>query len=142
MALTILTQIIGCIGSALSFDIDSWGISIFAVLAIWRFILGVGCGGVYPLAAIMASSSTKKEKDRGQSVALVFSMQGVGYLIPPVLCLLLVALLGDSNGLVWRLMLGFGLIPGVALMYLRRKYRKLSNEGERVGVLYMDVSRF
>ena len=106
MVLTILTQIIGCLGSAMSFEIEGSNISIFAILAIWRFILGVGCGGVYPLAANMASSSAKKEKDRGQSVALVFSMQGVGYLIPPVLCLLLVAVLGDGNGLVWRLMLG------------------------------------
>ena len=75
MAATITTQLIGSLGSALSFEVPGT-ISIFTVLTIWRFILGVGCGGVYPLAANMASSSTKNAKDRGQSVALVFSMQG------------------------------------------------------------------
>ncbi|GMH60139.1 hypothetical protein TL16_g02983, partial [Triparma laevis f. inornata] len=119
MAATITTQLIG---SALSFEVPN-SISIFTVLTVWRFVLGVGCGGVYPLAASMASSSTKNEKDRGQSVALVFSMQGVGYLIPPLLCLLLGAIFGASNTMIWRLLLGFGFLPAFYLMYLRRKYK-------------------
>lgn len=40
-------MIVGSIGSALCFQNDTF--SIYQQMAIWRFILGVGCGGEYPL---------------------------------------------------------------------------------------------
>ena len=42
---------------------------------ICRFILGIGVGGVYPLAATVAAESSGKN-NRGKQVSFVFSMQG------------------------------------------------------------------
>jgi PHS family inorganic phosphate transporter-like MFS transporter len=118
MALTISTQVVGCIGSAAAFQTSASVSSVFYFLAAFRFVLGIGCGGVYPLAANMASK-TQKKKDRGQSVALVFSMQGIGYIFAPILALLFIRLFGEDSPVVWRLLLGFGAIPGLWLLYLR-----------------------
>lgn len=44
-------------------------------LAFWRFLLGIGCGGIYPLTAtIMAEYSSKFS--RGTYLSLVFLSQG------------------------------------------------------------------
>ena len=48
---------------------------------------------------------------------------GVGYLAPPLLCLLLGAIFGADNTMIWRLLLGFGFLPALYLMWLRRKYK-------------------
>jgi MFS family permease len=122
MALTILTQISGCVGSAFVFDHPL--VSIFTLLSVCRFVLGVGCGGVYPLAAIMASQSSAGKSDGGKSVARVFSMQGVGYISVPLLALLLIAFFGDDSDVLWRVLLGFGAVPGLFLMYLRLRWQE------------------
>lgn len=44
---TTACMIIGSIGSALCFQNDTF--TIYQQMAMWRFILGVGCGGEYPL---------------------------------------------------------------------------------------------
>lgn len=49
----------------------------FVWLSLTRFILGVGVGGVYPLAATVAAESSKNNKERGKQVSLVFSTQGI-----------------------------------------------------------------
>ena len=65
---------------------------IFVWLAVTRFLLGVGVGGVYPLAATVAAESSTDNANRGKQVSLVFSTQGLGFLVCPLLALLLVAL--------------------------------------------------
>jgi len=68
------------VGSIASSAVDSLGaMTIYDVLFITRFFLGVGIGGEYPLAASIASESAeanKQEKHRGMQVSAVFSMQG------------------------------------------------------------------
>ncbi len=94
------------------------------LLQVWRLLLGVGCGGVYPLAASIAAESSSAKEDRGKLVALTFSMQGVGYLAVSLVALILVWLLGEESDIAWRLLLGFGCIPGLALICFRVHRRK------------------
>ena len=69
---------IGSFGSALSFDTPNF--SVYSQISCWRFILGAGVGGEYPLAATVTSESSSAAR-RGSLMAGVFSMQGVGSLL-------------------------------------------------------------
>lgn len=61
-------------------------------LTFTRFILGVGVGGVYPLAATIAAESSTNNKTRGRQVSLVFSTQGIGFLLCPIVVMILATL--------------------------------------------------
>ena len=123
MAACLCLQVVGALGSALSF---SHRMDI--ALAVWRFLLGIGCGGVYPLSATLtAESSLKSQGEMSQkSVALTFAMQGVGYMVVPAIAWGLIRLVPST--VAWRLLLGFGSVPGVVITVLRirqqRHYRR------------------
>jgi len=53
------------------------GVSIVGVLIAWRFILGVGVGGDYPLSAVIASEFAST-RSRGRLMTAVFTAQGWG----------------------------------------------------------------
>ncbi|MGH3398982.1 MAG: MFS transporter, partial [Streptosporangiaceae bacterium] len=89
------------------------------VLVIARIILGIGIGGDYPVSATIMSEYSGK-KSRGRMVGLVFAMQGAGLLVGPLLASGLLAS-GLADDTVWRVLLGFGAIPGLAVFYLRRQ---------------------
>lgn len=94
-------------------------LSVFGTLAICRFILGVGIGGEYPLSATISAESAVTAT-RGRNTAAVFSMQGFGMLLAPVLGYVLVSTMGTDNlDLVWRLLLAFGAVPGLVMFYWR-----------------------
>ena len=107
----------GCVG--LLFDPTQTYLTIYHMLAICRFLLGVGCGGVYPLAATITAESSSPHENRGKLVALTFSMQGVGYLAVSMTAYALVWILGEESDLAWRLLLGFGCVPGLGLILIR-----------------------
>ncbi len=90
----------------------------FGWLLAFRFILGFGIGGDYPMSAVLMSEYSNAKK-RGSLVSLVFGMQGVGLVVGPVVALTLQAA-GISHDLIWRLMLGLGALPPLAVLYLRR----------------------
>jgi MFS family permease len=104
-------MVIAAVGSALAPDL--------AVLVAFRFLLGFGVGGDYPVSAVLMSEYAGS-KDRGRQVGLVFSTQAIGLIIGPLLAL---ALLGGGAGApaTWRLLLGLGAIPAAAAVWLRRK---------------------
>ena len=104
----------GAIASALSPSL-AW-------LVVFRFILGLGIGGDYPVSATIMSEYAGK-KIRGRMVALVFGMQGAGLVVGPLLAAALLAT-GMDHNLVWRLLLGFGAIPGLSVFYMRRRLRE------------------
>ena len=91
----------------------------FWILLICRAILGIGIGGDYPVSATIMSEYSGKQS-RGKMVGLVFAMQGAGLLFGPLLASGLLAS-GLSDDIVWRVLLGFGAIPGMAVFYLRRQ---------------------
>ena len=101
--------IAGALGSALAPS--------YWVLIGFRFVLGFGVGGDYPVSAVMVSEYANR-KDRGKLVGMVFGTQALGLIIGPLIALaLLGAGLGDDT--VWRILLGLGALPAAAVIYLR-----------------------
>jgi MFS family permease len=91
----------------------------YTFLLICRIILGIGIGGDYPVSATIMSEYSGKQS-RGRMVGLVFAMQGLGLIVGPLIASIFLAS-GVSNDLTWRLLLGLGAIPGLAVFYLRRQ---------------------
>lgn len=87
-------------------------------LVIFRFILGVGIGGDYPVSATIMSEYAGT-KVRGMLVSLVFSMQGVGLIVGPLVAMALLAA-GVSHDLAWRVMLALGAVPALSVYWMRR----------------------
>jgi PHS family inorganic phosphate transporter-like MFS transporter len=122
MRLTMLLSILGAFTSAFAVPISSEDASVFSFLLFTRLILGIGVGGVYPLAATLSAESSSEGK-RGRSVALVFSMQGIGNVLVPVVGLVLFKIFGTPDepaigampGMSWRVLLGIGALPGLLL---------------------------
>ncbi len=86
-------------------------------LITFRFIMGLGIGGDYPVSAVLMSEYANT-KDRGKLVSLVFSMQAVGLVTGPVVAMTLLAA-GIPGDWAWRIMLGLGAIPAMAVIVMR-----------------------
>ena len=98
---------IGCFGSACSIDTPT--LTVYGQIATWRFFLGAGVGGEYPLAATVTSESSSASR-RGSLMASVFAMQGVGAMVS-VLVVIICLSLDFSSGFTWRFSLAFGAVP-------------------------------
>ena len=59
-------------------------------LCFWRFLLGVGVGGDYPLSATIMSEYSSTIS-RGAYIGSVFAMQGIGYLFAAVITAIVTA---------------------------------------------------
>lgn len=85
-------------------------------LAAARFILGVGIGGEYPLAATVAAETTAGQSEALTRAAMVFSMQGVGMLLSCAVVVIPLALHVDLE-VIWRGALGLGaVIPACVVL--------------------------
>jgi MFS transporter, PHS family, inorganic phosphate transporter len=91
----------------------------YVFLIVCRVILGIGIGGDYPVSATIMSEYSGKQS-RGRMVGLVFAMQGAGLIVGPLIASILLAS-GMSGNVTWRILLGLGAIPGLAVFYLRRQ---------------------
>src|SRR6201996_9249400 len=91
-------------------------------LVIFRCVLGIGIGGDYPVSATIMSEYAGS-KTRGRMVGLVFAMQAAGLIFGPLFAVLLLSV-GIKDDTVWRILLGFGAVPGLAVFYLRRQIRE------------------
>ena len=107
--LVAVIMIAGALGSALSGS--------FWVLIGFRFLLGFGVGGDYPVSAVMVSEYANR-KDRGKLVGMVFGTQALGLIIGPLIALALLGS-GASNDVTWRVLLALGAVPAAAVIYLR-----------------------
>ncbi len=112
---TLSLMAIGAVGSALSVPLG--GLSTITVLILWRFVLGVGVGGDYPLSATIMSEYSNVQS-RGRLVASVFAMQGFGLLAGAGASLGVVYLVPNLD-LAWRVILGLGALPAVLTIYYR-----------------------
>src|SRR4051794_31248076 len=104
-------MVVGALGSAFAPS--------FVVLVLFRFLLGFGVGGDYPVSAVLMSEYANR-KDRGRLVAMVFATQALGLVVGPLVALSLLGA-GMSDGIVWRVMLGLGAVPAAAVVYLRAR---------------------
>jgi MFS transporter, PHS family, inorganic phosphate transporter len=109
--LVAVIMVVGALGSALSPG--------YWVLIAFRFVLGFGVGGDYPVSAVLMSEYANRE-DRGRLVGMVFSTQALGLIVGPLVALGLLGA-GVGNDLAWRIMLGLGAVWAATVVYLRSK---------------------
>lgn len=127
LQLVMALQVVASIGGAL-LSSHMRRESFFVCLAIFRFLLGVGAGGVYPLAAVLSAENGKhqqrryespaSEEDKVRRVVLTFSMQGLGFITVPLLSSMLLCMTSNLDA-IWRLILAYGSVPGLVLMGAR-----------------------
>jgi PHS family inorganic phosphate transporter-like MFS transporter len=88
----------------------------------FRFILGIGIGGDYPVSATIMSEYAGKAH-RGMLVTLVFAMQAAGLIVGPLMAagLLLTSL---SHDIIWRILVAFGALPALAVYGARRHLKE------------------
>jgi MFS family permease len=110
----VLVLVLGALASALSPG--------FVFLIVSRIILGIGIGGDYPVSATIMSEYSGKAS-RGRMIGLVFAMQGAGLVLGPLIASALLAS-GLATDTTWRILLAIGVIPGLAVFYLRRRIRE------------------
>ncbi|KAI9439863.1 phosphate permease [Lactarius indigo] len=79
-------------------------VHIVGVITLWRFIMGVGIGGDYPLSAVIASEFAST-RSRGRLMTAVFASQGLG--------------VSWCHHYCWRILIGAGCVPGVIALYFR-----------------------
>ncbi|KAI9117839.1 hypothetical protein K1719_011254 [Acacia pycnantha] len=133
--ITLMLMVICSIGSGLSLGSNTK--SVMATLCFFRFWLGFGIGGDYPLSATIMSEYSNK-KTRGAFIAAVFAMQGFGILAGGTVAIILSTIFKatfpapsyETNPVlstvpefdyVWRLILMFGAVPAILTYYWRMK---------------------
>ena len=104
-------MVVGSLGSALAPG--------YWVLIAFRFLLGFGVGGDYPVSAVMMSEYANR-KDRGKLVGMVFATQALGLIVGPLIALALLGA-GLSDNMAWRVMLGLGALPAAGVVYVRTR---------------------
>ncbi|ONL93412.1 phosphate transporter protein10 [Zea mays] len=133
--MTLLTMVVCSVASGLSFGRSP--ACVMATLCFFRFWLGFGIGGDYPLSATIMSEYANK-RTRGAFVAAVFAMQGFGILAGGAVAIGVTALFRSrfpappydvdpaastpaEADLVWRIILMFGAVPAALTFYSRMK---------------------
>ncbi|MQM12110.1 hypothetical protein Taro_045022 [Colocasia esculenta] len=133
--ITLLLMVICSIASGLSFGHTAKGTVI--TLCFFRFWLGFGIGGDYPLSATIMSEYANK-RTRGTFIAAVFAMQGFGILAGGIVAIIVSAGFKSkypapsyiSNPVgstvpqadyIWRIVLMVGALPAVLTYYWRMK---------------------
>ncbi len=93
------------------------GLNIWQQLMFFRFLMGVGIGGEYPMASTVTSEGSRPE-DRGRNLAAVFSMQGVGRVLCAIVLVFSAYVIPDPNW-QWRFSVLFGAVPMLACLRFR-----------------------
>lgn len=115
------------LGRRLVFKIDLSLFVVFALLSalapnlfllfVFRFLLGVGVGADYPISSSYVAEIAPG-RSRSRLLVGAFSFQAVGQLMGVVVGLLVLKLHPEPDA--WRYMLGFGVIPALIIVVLRR----------------------
>ncbi|KAF8022430.1 hypothetical protein BT93_F0073 [Corymbia citriodora subsp. variegata] len=120
--ITLMLMMVSSIGCGLSMGTTQG--RVLATLGFFRFLLGVGIGGDYPLSATIMSEFANKRK-RGAFIAAVFSMQGIGILAGSVVTMVVCKIFGridpstNEADIAWRLILMLGVVPTALTYYWR-----------------------
>lgn len=84
----------------------------FAVLAVFRFFIGLGLGGELPVASTLVSESVPA-KDRGRVVVLLESFWAGGWLLAALVAYYVIPVFG------WQAAMLIGAVPALYAVYLR-----------------------
>jgi PHS family inorganic phosphate transporter-like MFS transporter len=107
---------IASIGSACAGEF--LGMRMYTVLILWRFILGLGIGGEYPLAASFAAESTDTATS-AYGLAATFAGMGAGQLLAPSIMMLMAGPLGITGSRLWRYAFAFGAVLALMVAVIR-----------------------
>ncbi|XP_073282648.1 probable inorganic phosphate transporter 1-3 [Primulina huaijiensis] len=135
--LTLVLMIVCSLASGLSFGDSPQGVCVMATLCFFRFWLGFGIGGDYPLSATIMSEYANK-RTRGAFIAAVFAMQGFGILTSGIVALIVSSAFDrayraptyeelasastvSQADYIWRIILMFGAVPAALTFYWRMK---------------------
>ncbi|XP_052309199.1 inorganic phosphate transporter 1-4 isoform X3 [Populus trichocarpa] len=133
--MTLMLMVICSIASGLSFSRDAK--AVISTLCFFRFWLGFGIGGDYPLSATIMSEYANK-KTRGAFIAAVFAMQGFGILAGGIFAIIIssafkagfdapsyevdaLASTVPQADYVWRIIVMVGALPAALTYYWRMK---------------------
>nr|ACY74618.1 phosphate transporter1-7 [Glycine max] len=133
--MTLMLMVICSIGSGLSFGHSAK--SVIATLCFFRFWLGFGIGGDYPLSATIMSEYSNK-KTRGAFIAAVFAMQGFGILAGGIFAIIISVAFKErfdappyeldpagstvpQADYIWRIIVMVGALPAALTYYWRMK---------------------
>jgi PHS family inorganic phosphate transporter-like MFS transporter len=131
--LELIVIIFATLAQALSSNSPS--MNIVGVIIFWRVLMGIGIGGDYPLSSIITSEFATT-KWRGAMMGAVFAMQGFGQLGAAIVMVVITAGFKESllsaktfatcSGVcglavdkMWRILIGFGAVPGCIALYYR-----------------------
>ena len=132
---TLILMVVCTIASGLSFG--STPKSVIVTLCFFRFWLGFGIGGDYPLSATIMSEYANT-RTRGAFIAAVFAMQGFGLLAGATVAIIVSAAFRNEYkrlpfdedpigstpkqaDFVWRIILMVGAIPAALTFYWRMR---------------------
>lgn len=91
--------------------------NIYLVIAIFRFMLGVGVGGIYPLSATTASENTTAEDHVADRVGWAFFWQTPGGMAPYAVAILVLLIPGSlATQIQFRTIMGLGAIPAAIIL--------------------------
>ncbi|CDY22354.1 BnaA06g36760D [Brassica napus] len=133
--ITLIMMILCSVASGLSFGDKAKGV--MTTICFFRFWLGFGIGGDYPLSATIMSEYANK-KTRGAFIAAVFAMQGVGILAGGFVALAVSSIFDKTfpapsyavdralstppqADYIWRIIVMFGALPAALTYYWRMK---------------------
>lgn len=115
------------IGRRRLFKFDLWLFVVFSLLCIvawdvwsliaFRFALGIAIGLDYPIAASYLAEILPAAR-RGRWLVAAFSLQAVGIVLGAGVGVVVLELAPDLDS--WRWMLGFGVVPALIIIWLRR----------------------
>jgi MFS family permease len=86
-------------------------------LILFRFMLGVAIGLDYPIAASYLAEILPR-RDRGRMLVSAFSLQAAGILLGATAGVVILGLVPEIDS--WRIMLGFGVVPALIIIFFRR----------------------
>ncbi|KAJ3348421.1 hypothetical protein GGF32_006229 [Allomyces javanicus] len=98
---------------------------LFAALEAYRFLAGIAIGAEYPAGSVAASENTEAKDVPANRQQMYFiiatnTMIDFGFVVASFVPLLLLWIFGmDKLEWVWRLSLGIGVIPPLAVLYFR-----------------------
>lgn len=136
--LTCIFLLIGAIGSGfVSYNIAGITLILYIMLAFWRFLVGIGIGGEFPVTAIFTGESSDSELNdkRGKYISFMFSSQGIGNIVACCYFLFLLLVFKTfSLNIIWRTALVSGAIPPLLILIPRYKMNEsnsYNNEKEK-----------
>jgi MFS transporter, PHS family, inorganic phosphate transporter len=87
--------------------------NIYTQIAVFRFFLGIGLGGIYPLSATKASEDGSRDEDKVDSMktSLTYFWQMPGIIAPWLVSYILSQETNTSADTKWRILYGLGALP-------------------------------